>query len=205
MAKDYRPVDRDQAFLLPPSMSDWLAEDHLVWFVIEAVRQLDTTALHSRARLGRAGRRGYDPDMLLTLWIYAMAHGQRSSRQIERLCATDVAFRVICAGDVPDHTVLAVFRKVHEAALADRGLWANVLKNVRAGLMPPAGESTLSAEEVAALADWVKRGALGLDPADPDPGRVTLRRLNRAEYANTIRDLMGVEFLADVMKVAVGS
>lgn len=119
VAKDYRPVDRDQAFLLPPSMVDWLPDDHLVWFVIEAVRQLDTTTLHARAKLGGVGRRGYDPDMLLTLWIYAMAHGQRSSRQIERLCATDVAFRIICASDVPDHTVLAAFRKVHEAVLAD--------------------------------------------------------------------------------------
>jgi transposase len=119
VAKDYRPVDRDQAFLLPPSMIDWLPDEHLVWFVIEAVRQLDTTALHVRARLGGVGRRGYDPDMLLTLWMYAMAHGQRSSRQIERLCGTDVAFRIICASDVPDHTVLATFRKVHEAVLAD--------------------------------------------------------------------------------------
>jgi mono/diheme cytochrome c family protein len=85
-----------------------------------------------------------------------------------------------------------------EAVLADRELWAKALKNVRAGLMPPAGKPRPSAEEVATLADWVKRGALGLDPADPDPGRVTLRRLNRAEYAHTIRDLMGVEFLADV-------
>jgi transposase len=119
MAKDYRPVDRDQVFLLPPSMIDWLPDDHLVWFVIEAVGQLDTRALHARAKLGGVGRRGYDPDMLVTLWIYAMAHGVRSSRQIERLCATDVAFRIICAGDVPDHTVLAAFRKTHEAALSD--------------------------------------------------------------------------------------
>jgi hypothetical protein len=85
-----------------------------------------------------------------------------------------------------------------EAILADRELWAKALKNVRAGLMPPAGEPRPTPEQVATLADWVKRGALGLDPADPDPGRVTLRRLNRAEYAHTIRDLMGVEFLADV-------
>lgn len=112
-------MDRDQAFLLPPAMIDWLPGDHLVWFVIEAVRQLDTTALHARAKLGGVGRRGYHPDMLLTLWIYAMAHGVRSSRQIERLCGTDVAFRIICASDVPDHTVLAGFRKAHEAALAD--------------------------------------------------------------------------------------
>ena len=118
MAKWYRPVDRDQAFLLPPSMTDWLGEDHLVWFVIEAVGQLDTTAFHARAKLGGVGRRGFHPDMLLTLLVYAMAHGVRSSRQVERLCHTDVAFRIICAGDTPDHTVLARFRRDHETALA---------------------------------------------------------------------------------------
>lgn len=119
MAKGYRPVDRDQVFLLPPSMRDWLPEDHLVWFVIAAVERLDTSAFHARARLGGVGRRGFDPDMLLTLFVYAMALGERSSRQIERLCATDVAFRIICAQDVPDHTVLARFRKAHQRALED--------------------------------------------------------------------------------------
>jgi Transposase and inactivated derivatives len=119
MARTYRPVDREQEFLLPPSMVDWLPEEHLVWFVIEAVNRLDTTAFHRLAKLGGVGRRGYDPDMLLTLFIYAMAHRESSSRRIERLCHTDVAFRIICAQDVPDHTVLARFRKNHEAALTD--------------------------------------------------------------------------------------
>lgn len=119
MAKTYRPVDREQEFLLPPSMVDWLAEEHLVWFVIEAVKRLDTTRFHRLARLGGVGRRGCHPDMLLTLFVYAMAHGESSSRRIEGLCHTDVAFRIICAQDVPDHTVLARFRKNHEAALTD--------------------------------------------------------------------------------------
>lgn len=118
MAMTYRPVDRDQEFLLPPNMVDWLAPDHLVWFVIEAVARLDTAAFHRLAKLGGVGRRGYDPDMVLTLFVYAMAHGVSSSRRMERLCATDVAFRVICAQDVPDHTVLARFRKKHQDALA---------------------------------------------------------------------------------------
>ena len=104
---------------MPPSMVDWLAGDHLVWFVIAAVERLDTSRFHVRARLGGVGRKGYDPDMLLTLFVYAMAHGESSSRQIERLCQTDVAFRVICAQDVPDHTVLARFRQRHEQALTD--------------------------------------------------------------------------------------
>ncbi len=104
---------------MPPSMVDWLADDHLVWFVIAALERLDTSRFHARARLGGVGRQGYDPDMLLTLFVYAMAHGESSSRQIERLCHTDVAFRIICAPDVPDHTVLARFRQRHEQALTD--------------------------------------------------------------------------------------
>ncbi|MFY9807028.1 MAG: transposase [Pseudonocardiaceae bacterium] len=105
-------------------MTDWLADDHLVWFVLDVVAELDTARLHERAarrRDGRpvrntAGRAGYDPDMLLALLVYGYACGERSSRRIERLCATDVAFRVLCAGDTPDHTVLARFRQVQQSA-----------------------------------------------------------------------------------------
>jgi hypothetical protein len=84
-----------------------------------------------------------------------------------------------------------------EDLLRDRDLWFRVLKNVRAGLMPPADQPRPTAEESKALASWIKYGALGIDPKDPDPGRVTLRRLNRAEYRNTIRDLMGIDFRTD--------
>lgn len=100
-------------------MTDWLPADHLVWFVIDVVQRLDTSAFHRRAKLGGVGRRGYDPDMLVTLLVYAMAGGQRSSRRIEALCHTDVAFRVICGNDAPDHTVIARFRRDHETALGD--------------------------------------------------------------------------------------
>lgn len=117
MAKSYRLVDRDQQFLLPPDMRQWLPGDHLVWFLIAAVERMDTSAFDAKAKLGGVGRRGYDPQMLLTLFIYAMAQGESSSRRIERLCHTDVAFRVICAQDVPDHTVLARFRQKHQEAL----------------------------------------------------------------------------------------
>jgi mono/diheme cytochrome c family protein len=81
-----------------------------------------------------------------------------------------------------------------DALLHDRVLWWNVLKNVRAGLMPPAGKPRPSPDEARLLADWIKREVFGLDPDDPDPGRVTIRRLNRVEYRNTIRDLMGVDY-----------
>ena len=110
MAKGYRPVQRDQPFLLPPDMREWLPEDHAVWLVIGAVDRLDTSAVHAVRRTGGAGARGYDPQMLVTLLIWAYAGGVTSSRRIEELCRTDVAFRVICAQDVPDHVTIARFR-----------------------------------------------------------------------------------------------
>ena len=126
MAKGYRPVVRDQEFLLPPNMAEWLAGDHLVWFVLEVVEELDTSALHAERRTGGVGRAGYDPDMLLALLIYAYATGQRSSRRIERLCADHVAYRVLCAQDPPDHTTIARFRAAHDGVFTD--VFAQVLR-----------------------------------------------------------------------------
>lgn len=81
------------------------------------------------------------------------------------------------------------------AALQDHKLWLNALKNVRSRIMPPAdaGEA-LPAAEAEKLMAWIKREGFGLDPAKPDPGRVTVRRLNRVEYRNSVRDLTGVDF-----------
>jgi Protein of unknown function (DUF1592)/Protein of unknown function (DUF1588)/Protein of unknown function (DUF1587)/Protein of unknown function (DUF1585)/Protein of unknown function (DUF1595)/Planctomycete cytochrome C len=83
------------------------------------------------------------------------------------------------------------------AAANARELWHGVLKNVRAGIMPPPGKPRPSPEELKTLERWIKRDAFRSDPDDPDPGRVTLRRLNRIEYRNTIRDLMGIDFRTD--------
>lgn len=80
------------------------------------------------------------------------------------------------------------------AALHDPKLWMRALKNVRSGIMPPADETPLPAAEADKLMQWIKREALGLDPAKPDPGRVTVRRLNRVEYRNTVRELTGVDY-----------
>ncbi len=84
--------------------------------------------------------------------------------------------------------------KTDEAVLGNHELWAKVLKNVRAGLMPPQKKARPSAEERAKLEQWIKFDAFGIDPKNPDPGRVTVRRLNRVEYRNTIRDLIGVDY-----------
>src|SRR5271169_4770946 len=90
MAKGYRPVARDQAFLLPPDMREWLPPGHPVWLVITVVDEhLDTSAVHAARRTGGAGAAGYDPDMLTALLVWAYANRITSSRRIERLCRTD--------------------------------------------------------------------------------------------------------------------
>ena len=124
MAKGYRPLLRDQGFLLPPDMREWLPADHLVWFLLDIVEVLDASEFDRRRR-GGVGAAGYDPRMLLGLLIYAYCRGVRSSRQIERLCVTDIAYRVLCAQDVPDHCTIARFRA--ECQDAFTGLFRQVL------------------------------------------------------------------------------
>jgi transposase len=125
MAKSYRPVDRDQVFLLPPDMREWLPGGHPVYLVIEALGRMDTSAFHAGRRLGGAGAAGYDPDMLVAVLVWAYAHRITSSRRMEELCRTDVAFRVICAGNLPDHSTIARFRKEFPEAAA--GFFGQVL------------------------------------------------------------------------------
>ena len=171
-------------------MSDWLTEGHLAWFVIDAVAVLDTSGLHERAAARRdgtparstAGRAGYDPDMLLALLIYGYACGERSSRRFERLCATDVAFRVICAGDVPDHTVISRFRQTHADSFVE--LFAQVLRLCRAAGLAELGTVAIDGTKIAANAsrlanrshEWLaaeatrRDPATGTDPAGTDPG-----------------------------------
>ena len=126
MALGYRRVDRDQQFLLPPDIREWLPESRLVWFVIESVEQLDTSGFHERSVFGGVGRAGFDPEMLLMLLVYGYAQGVRSARQIARLCEVDVRFRVICAQDAPQHSTISRFRAAHEDAFV--GLFAQVLE-----------------------------------------------------------------------------
>jgi transposase len=119
MAKGYRPVNRDQPFLFPPSMREWLPEDHPVWLVISVVEDhLDTSVFHAGRKTGGAGAAGYDPDMLMMVLVWAYAHQVTSSRRIEQLCQTDVAFRVICGGNLPDHVTIARFRADFPDAVA---------------------------------------------------------------------------------------
>jgi transposase len=125
MPQNFLSCDRDQPMLLPPDLRDWLDDDHLAWFVIDAVSELDLEPFYVSYRADGHGRAAHDPQMMVTLFAYAYAVGERSSRGIERRCREDIAFRVICANQVPDHATIARFRVRHQEALA--GLFGQVL------------------------------------------------------------------------------
>src|ERR671931_1518197 len=119
MAQNFLACDRDQELLLPPSLREWLPEGHLVWFVIDAVTALDLSAFYAAYRDNGQGRAAHDPAMMVALLLYSYAVGERSSRRIERRCVEDVATRVICANQLPDHTTIARFGQRHETRLAE--------------------------------------------------------------------------------------
>jgi transposase len=125
MGQNFIACDREQSFLLPPDVREWLPEDHFAWFVLDAVAQMDLAAFYGAYRADGHGRAAFDPGMVVALLLYAYARGTRSSRAIERACQEDVAYRVIAANQVPDHTTLARFRQRHQDALA--GLFGDVL------------------------------------------------------------------------------
>jgi transposase len=125
MPQNFRSCDRDQALLLSPDLRDWLEEDHLAWFVLDSVDELDLEPFYSAYRADGHGACAHDPKMMVGLLAYAYCVGERSSRGIERRCREDVAFRVICANQAPDHATIARFRVRHQEALA--GLFSQVL------------------------------------------------------------------------------
>jgi transposase len=118
VAQNFLPCDRAQELLLPPSLREWLPQDHLAWFVLDAVDEIDLSAFYGAYREDGWGRAAFEPAMMVALLLYAYAVGERSSRTIERRCREDVAFRVITANRIPDHATIARFRVRHEHSLA---------------------------------------------------------------------------------------
>jgi transposase len=126
MAQNFIAVDRDQAFLMPPSLQDWLPANHYAWFVLASVEQMDLSAFVAGYRPDGHGRPAHDPAVMVALLIYSYSRGVCSSRAIERSCVEDVPTRVIAANQQPDHATVARFRRRHETALA--GLFTGVLE-----------------------------------------------------------------------------
>ncbi len=150
MAYSFVPCDRDQPFLMPPSLLDWLPEDHLVWTILVSVQEMDLSAFYAAYRPDGHGRPAYEPSMMVALLLYAYTRGNRSSRGIERECREDVAYRVICANLVPDHSTIAQFRKRHETALAE--LFTSVLSLCRQAGLVTVGVIAIDGTKIAANA-----------------------------------------------------
>jgi transposase len=150
MASSFLRGDRDQSFLLPPDLRDWLPKGHLAWFVLDVVDQLDLGPFLAAYRADGHGRAAYEPKLLLGVLLYGYALGVRSSRQLERCCREDLAFRVLAGNQLPDHVTIARFRVRHEQALA--GFLVESLRLCAAAGMVKLGTVALDGTKVAANA-----------------------------------------------------
>jgi len=126
MSKTYRPYLPDQEFLLPPSLRDWLPEDHLIYFVSDVIDNVDLTAMDAVYGEEQRGQPPYDPRMMTKLLVYGYCIGVFSSRRIQLRLSEDIAFRVLAAGNAPNFRTISDFRKIHLSTL--EGLFEQVLK-----------------------------------------------------------------------------
>jgi transposase len=154
MGHNFIAADRDQAFLMPPDVRDWVEPGHLAWFVVDAVGELDLAAFYGRYRQDGWGRPAYDPAVMVALVLYAYCSGIRSARAIERRCVEDVAFRVVAANLRPDHATIARFRAEHEQALG--GLFGQVLAMCQRGGLVRAGVVAVDSTKLAAHASGLQ-------------------------------------------------
>jgi transposase len=125
MPKGYRTYLPEQDLLLPPSPRQWLAEDHLVYFVSDVVDQLDLSAMHAVYEKEKRGQPPYDPRLMTKLLVYGYCTGVFSSRRIQRRLREDIPFNVLAAGNEPDFRTISDFRKIHIETL--QGLFEQVL------------------------------------------------------------------------------
>lgn len=188
MAREFLPYDPDQQFLLPPSMREWVPEDHLVWFVSDLVDSLDLSGILAVYEKGDLrGRPGYNPVMMTKLLVYAYAVGKPSSRRIERACWEEIPFRVLSADNHPDHTSIADFRKTHLAALA--GLFVQVLALCRQAGLVKLGHVALDGTKVKADASKHKAMSYGrMCAAEVDLAAEVARLLAEAENVDAEED-----------------
>jgi transposase len=195
-----RAGDVDQLMMLPPSVREWLPEDHLAFFVLDVVAELDLSAFYAAYRVDGRGGSVYDPAMMLSVLLYAYCTGERSSRRIERRLVEDVAMRVVAANQRPDHATLARFRRRHQDAIA--ALFGQVLGLcVTAGLVD-AGVVAIDGTKIAANASFFANrdhadlsaelaGSVGSGPTAAAARRVAGRVLAEAEQVDAAEDEQG--------------
>jgi transposase len=180
MAVNVRSADLDQLLLMPPSVRDWLPEDHLAFFVMDVVAELDVGPFLNAYRADGRGGAVYDPAMMLSVLLYAYCTGERSSRRVERRLLEDVAYRMLAANQRPDHATLARFRRRHQDAIA--GLFGQVLGLcVTAGLVD-AGVVAIDGTKITANASFfANRNREDLD-------KLAAEILDEAEQTDAVED-----------------
>ena len=129
--------NREQQYLLPPALQDWLPPKDLAWLIIDAVDAMDLSAFYKKYRADGKGQAAFEPSMMVALLLYAYSLGVRSSRESERLCERDIGFRVIAANQAPDHTTISRSRKENGEAL--KSLFMQVLRGEAFLLVPRNG------------------------------------------------------------------
>ena len=159
MAKTYRPYVPEQDLLLPPSLREWLPEEHLAFFVSDLIDQLDLSAITTGYEDEERGYPPYHPVMLTKVLVYAYCVGVFASRKIQRRLVEDVAFRVLAAGNAPDFRTIADFRKTHLTAL--RGFFEQVLHLARELGTPCVGRVALDGSKIKANASKHKAMSYG--------------------------------------------
>ncbi len=190
----FRPYEPDQQFLLPPSLRDWLPDGHLAYFISDTVDQFDLTEIVISYRAEGKGNVAYHPALMCKLLLYGYASGVFSSRKIAQACETDIAFRVLAAGDAPSHRTLARFRKLHLSAF--EALFIQVVGIAQDAGLVTLGTLAIDGSKVRANAS--KHKAMSYERMKKDEQRLKkeIRELTlRAEGVDAAED---EEFGADV-------
>src|SRR4051794_1570223 len=159
--------NRDQLFLMPPALQDWLPSDDLAYFLLDAVDQFDLAPFHAAYRADGVGQAAFQPHMMVALMLYAYCQGVRSSRQIERLCERDIAFRVVAGNLRPDHATIARFRQRHGEAL--KGLFTDILRHCKEAGLVKVGLGALGGTKIAGHAAPGANPAHETNPAEGGP------------------------------------
>jgi transposase len=188
MAKRYRAYEPDQMFLMPPSLREWLPEDHLAYFVSDLVDDLDLSEIEAVYQDEERGQPPYHPRMMVKVLIYAYCIGVFASRRIEKRLAEDIAFRVLAAGNTPDFRTLSDFRKIHRKAVA--GLFEQVLHLARKAGAIKLGRVAIDGSKVKANASKHKAMSYGrMKEKEGELQEEVRRLLSEADRQDEAEDL----------------
>jgi transposase len=197
MAYNLLEIDREQGYLMPPSLREWLAEEDLAWFILDAVEQMDLAEFYAVYRNDGWGAAAYDPAMMVGVLLYAYCQGIRSSRKIDRALERDVGFRVVAANQQPDFRTICRFRSEHEKALGR--LFVQVLRLCKEAGLVKLGVVALDGAKVAANA------ALDANRNHEAIEEEVRRMLAEAKQADTEEDvLFGPEKRGDELPEGLG-